>query len=160
MSIGNYRLYCVGFLAAALLLIAASAMRAAPQSSSFVGTWQITMEGRGGGGGGNGGNPDGGGGNGGGYGGGGGRGRRGGGAQSLTIAQDGDKFTVAHMTPRSNQTFDATVSGNTISWTEMRQGRNGTTTTIDYKATVDGDTMTGTMGAGRFSRQFTAKRAS
>jgi hypothetical protein len=31
---------------------------------------------------------------------------------------------------------------------------------IEYKATIDGDTMTGTMSGGQFSRQFTAKRSS
>jgi hypothetical protein len=164
MRIRKCTLYRAGLFATAMLLIATSVIHAAPQSSSFVGTWQITMEGRGarGGGGGNGGdNPDGGGGgNGGGSGGGGGRGRgRGGGAQTLVIAQDGDKFTVTHTTPRSNQTFDATLSGGTMSWTETRQGRDGNSVNVDYKATVDGDTMAGTMGLNRFSRPSTAKRS-
>jgi len=169
MKIRNYRLFFALLLGAALLLsVVASVLHAAPQASNFVGTWQMAGGGgRGGGGNGgggngggdNGGNPDSGnGGNGGGPSGGGGRGR--GGMQTLVIAQNGDKYTVTHKTPRDEQTFDATVSGNTISWTEMRAGRDGNTMSIDYKATVDGDTMTGTMGGGQFSRPFTAKRGS
>lgn len=151
----KYRNHVVGFSAVVLLLMAVSAIQAAPQATNFAGTWQLTME-RGGGGGGRGGN--GGGENGGGGGNGGGR-ARGGGEQTLTIAQDGDKYKVTHKTPRSEATFDATVSGNTISWTEMRRGRDGNSASIDYKATVDGDMMQGTMGGGQFSRQFTAKRS-
>ena len=30
---------------------------------------------------------------------------------------------------------------------------------IEYKATLNGDTMKGTMGGGQFSREFTAKRS-
>ena len=67
---------------------------------------------------------------------------------------------MTHTTPRGDMTYDATVSGNTISWTEMRQGRDGNTMSIEYKATVDGDTMSGTMGGGQFNRSFTAKRSS
>lgn len=73
-----------------------------------MGTWDMTMTGGGGG-------------QGGGQGGGEGRGgERGGagGAQLLTIAKDGEKFKVTHKTPRGDNTSDATVSGNTISWTE------------------------------------------
>jgi hypothetical protein len=66
---------------------------------------------------------------------------------------------VDHKTPREEQTYDATVSGSTISWTEERQGRNGDSIKIAYKATLDGDSLTGTMGAGQFSRDFTAKRS-
>ncbi|MGC1105427.1 MAG: hypothetical protein WA876_02725, partial [Candidatus Acidiferrales bacterium] len=95
-------------------------------------------------------------------GGGNGGGNRGGngGAQSLVITQDGDKYKVTHKTRRGDVTSDATVDGNAISWTEQRQGRNGNTMQIQFKATVDGDSMTGTMSGGRFNRDFTAKRAS
>ena len=84
----------------------------------------------------------------------------GGGAQSLTIAKDGEKFKVTHKTPRGDNTSDATVSGNTISWTEQRTRRNGETMKIDFKATLDGDTLKGTASGGRFNREFTAKRSS
>jgi hypothetical protein len=110
----------------------------AQNTPNFVGTWEMTMEAMQGGPGGN----------------------RGGGAQSLVITKDGDKYKVTHKTPRGDVTSDATVDGNTISWTEERPGRNGNTFKIEFKATVDGDTMKGTMGGGRFSRNFTAKRSS
>jgi len=124
----------------AMVLLCLTALPAAAQGSKFVGTWHLSMTegGRGGEAGG---------------------GNRGGGAQSLTITQDGDKFKVTHTTPRGENTYDATVSGNTISWTEVRQRRDGGTMNIDFKATLDGDTLTGTMGGGQFSREFTAKRS-
>jgi hypothetical protein len=122
------------------LLLSVTAVQAAPQDANFVGAWEMTMTG-------------------GGAGGGGGNRGGGGGAQSLTITQDGDKFKVSHKTPRGENAYNATVSGNTISWTEERQGREGNTMKIEYKATLSGDTMTGTMGGGQFSRDFTAKRS-
>jgi len=121
------------------LLLTMAALRTAAQEASFVGTWDLTMTG--GGPGGQGGN------------------RGGGGTQSLAITRDGDKFKVNHKTPRGENTYDATVSGNTISWTEVRESRGGGTINIEYKATLDGDTMKGTMGGGQFSREFTAKRS-
>jgi len=92
-------------------------------------------------------------------GGGGGNRGGGGGEQTLTITQDGDKYKVTHKTQRGESTNAATVSGKTISWTEERPGRDGNTMKFEYKATLDGDTMKGTMGGGQFSREFTAKRA-
>ena len=121
------------------LLLSLAAIRVSAQNApNFVGTWDVTMAAMQGGRGGNGG---------------------GGGAQSLVITKDGDKYKVTHKTPRGDIASDATVDGNTISWTEERQGRNGSIS-IQFKATVDGDSMKGTMGGGRFSRDFTAKRAS
>lgn len=120
------------------LLLSLAAIRTTAQNVNFVGTWDMTMAASDQGGGGN----------------------RGGGPQSLTITQDGDKFKVTHKSPRGEVTSDATVSGNAISWTEERQGRNGNTMKIEYKATVDGDSMKGTLSGGQFSRDFTAKRSS
>ena len=122
------------------MLLSMTAVHATPQSVSFAGTWEMSMTG---GGQGRGGESRGG----------------GGGAQSLTITQDGDKFKVSHKTQRGENAYDATVSGNTISWTEARQGRDGSTMNIEFKATLDGDTMKGTIGGGRFNREFTAKRS-
>jgi hypothetical protein len=132
------------------LLLSMAAFQTRAQDANFVGTWDMTMTGGGGGG-----SQGGGEGRGGERGGGG-----GGGAQSLTIAKDNEKFKVTHKTPRGDNTSDATVSGNTISWTEQRTGRNGETMKIDFKATLDGDTLTGTVSGGRFNREFTAKRSS
>lgn len=126
-----------GICAFALLLALAALRTNAQNAPNFVGTWDMTIQA-----------PEGGGGN------------RGGGAQSLVIAKDGDKYTVTHKTPRGEVTSDATVDGSSISWTEERQGRNGNSMKIEFKATVDGDSMKGTMGGGQFSRDFTAKRSS
>jgi hypothetical protein len=134
-----------------VLLLSLTVFQAAAQDANFVGTWDMTVTG-GGRGGGQGGGQDNG------QAGGGHRG--GGGAQSLTITKDGDKFKVTHKTPRGDNTSDAAVSGNTISWTEQRQGRDGNNMQIEFKATLDGDTLKGTMGGGQFTREFTAKRAS
>ena len=132
-----------------VLLLSLTAFHAAAQDANFVGTWDMTVTGGGRGGGQGGGQADG---QSGGHRGG------GGGAQSLTITKDGDKFKVTHKTPRGDNTSDATVSGNTISWTEQRQGRDGNTMKIEFKATLDGDTLKGTMGGGQFTREFTAAR--
>ena len=140
------------------LLLSLTAFQAAAQDANFVGNWDMTITGGGRGGGQGGGQSDGqSGGQGDGQAGGGHRGGRGG-AQSITIAKDGDKFKVTHKTPRGDNTSDATVSGNTISWTEQRQGRDGNTMKIEFKATLDGDTLKGTMGGGQFTREFTAAR--
>ena len=140
----------LGFAAIYLvaLLLSLTAFQAAAQDANFVGSWDMTVTGGGRGGGqgdGQSGGQAGG-------------GHRGGGPQSLTITKDGDKFKVSHKTPRGENTSDATVSGNTISWTEQRQGRDGNTMKIEFKATLDGDALKGTMGGGQFTREFTAAR--
>ncbi len=134
-------------LCVAVLLLSVTVVQAMPQDASFVGTWEIAMSGgRQGGGGGN-------------RGGGAGNRSGGQGKQSLTITQNGEKFKVSHKTRRGENAYDATVSSNTISWTEVRQGRGGNSMSIEYKATQNGDTLTGTMRGGRFTRDFTAKRS-
>jgi hypothetical protein len=127
-----------GLCVFALLLTLSATRTSAQNAPNFVGSWDMTMQAPEGGGGGN----------------------RGGGAQSLTITQDGDKYKVTHKTPRGEVSSDAAVSGNAISWTEERPGRDGNTMKIEYKATVDGDSMKGTLSGGQFSRDFTAKRSS
>ena len=136
------RMGFAGFYLVALLL-SMTAYQAAAQDANFVGTWNMTVTG---------------GGRGGGQGGGGNRGG-GGGAQTLTITKDGDKFKVTHQSPRGDNTSEATVSDGTISWTEQRQGRDGNPMKIEFKATLDGDALKGTMGDGQYSREFTAKRS-
>ncbi len=81
------------------------------------------------------------------------------GPQTLVIAKDGDSYKVTHKTQRGDKTYDATVSGNAISWTEERPNRDGGTMKIQFKATIDGDALKGTFGGGQFSREFTAKRS-
>jgi hypothetical protein len=125
------------------LLTSVAAVQAAPQDAKLAGTWAVMMAPPPGGGGG---------GQGGGQGG-------GGGDQTLTITKSGDKYSITHHTGRGDNTADATVSGNTISWTEERTGRDGNTMKVQYQATVTGDDMKGTMGGGQFNREFTAKRS-
>lgn len=141
----------LGFAAVYLvaLLLSLAVFQAAAQEANFVGTWDMTVTGGGRGGGQAGGQGDG-------QAGGGHHGGRG--PQSLTITKDGDKFKVTHKSPRGENTSDAIVSGNTISWTEQRQGRDGDTMKIEFKATLDGDALKGTMGGGQFTREFTAAR--
>ncbi len=134
-----------------LLIFAAAAIHAAPQEANFVGTWNMTVNGDQSGGGrqtGDQGEAQGESG-----------GHRGGGAQTITITKDGDTFKVDHKTHRGDVVSNATLSGNTISWTEERQGRDGNSHTTQCKATVNGDSMSGTLAGGQFSRTFTAKRA-
>ena len=144
----KFKLGFAVFYVFALLLLSVTVLRAAQKDASFVGSWEMTVTG-GGQGGGQDGDQGAGGGN---------RGGRGG-AQSLAITQDGDKFKVSHKTRRGENAYDAIVTGNTISWTEERTGPDGNTRKIVCKATLTGDTMTGTMGGGKFSRDFTAKRS-
>jgi hypothetical protein len=143
--------FAIVYLVAMLLSLAA--FQAAAQDANFVGSWDMTVTGGGRGGGQGGGQGDG---QNGGQAGGGHHG--GGGPQSLTITKDGDNFKVTHKTPRGDTTADATVSGNTISWTEQRQGRDGNTMKMEFKATLDGETLKGTMGGGQFTREFTAAK--
>jgi hypothetical protein len=139
-AVVKIRLIRAGLWIFAVLLVT-TALAALPQgAANFVGAWQMTMES-------------------GGQGGGGGNRRGNSGAQTLTVSRDGDKFKVTHTTPRGQNSYDATVSGNTISWTEVRQRRNGGTTNIQCTATLDGDTLKGTMSSGQFSREFTATRS-
>lgn len=146
----KFRLVLAGLCVLAMLL-SVTVVQAAPQNANFAGTWELTMTG---------GRQGGGGEQGGGEAQGEGGGHRGGrGPQSLTITQNSDKLKVTHKTSRGENSYDATISGNTISWTEERPGRDGNTMQVQYKATLDGDTIKGTMAGGQFSREFTAKRA-
>lgn len=54
--------------------------------------------------------------------------------------------------------FDSgTVSGNDVTFTVTRQGRNGEVK-VTYKGTVDSDAMKGTFQAGQNSVDWTAKK--
>jgi hypothetical protein len=158
----NTKLKFAGALATAVLLVATLAYAAPQAAANFAGTWTVDMQGggpggRGPSGDGNGGNN--GGGNGGdNSGGGNGGGHRGMGPSTLVITQDGDNYKVTHKTQRGDVTSAATASGTTISWTEERQGRDGNTMKVTWKATIDGDAMKGTVSGGQFSRDFNAKR--
>jgi hypothetical protein len=119
------------------LLLSVVAVHATPQDNANVaGTWEITMAAMQGGGGG-GGTPQ---------------------PQTLTLKQDGTKVSGT-ISGRGGETpIDGSVSGNTLTFTVTRQGRDGNSMTITYTATVSGDTLTGKMSGGRGEREFTGKK--
>ena len=77
--------------------------------------------------------------------------------QTLTITQDGTTIKGTLSGPRGDAPFEGTVAGNKISFTIKRETPNGTFT-LEYSATVNGDSMEGTVHSERFDRKFTAKR--
>lgn len=120
------------FLAFALtcgvLLVCAAKVRAADEPVSVAGTWEVSSQGRNG--------PM---------------------TQTLTIQQDGGKIKGTMTGRRGEAPFEGTVTGNKIAFTVKRETPNGTFT-IEYSATVDGDSMKGTAHSERFDRDWTAKR--
>jgi hypothetical protein len=77
--------------------------------------------------------------------------------QTLTIKQDGATIKGTLSGQRGEAPFEGTVAGNKISFTIKRETPNGTFT-LEYSATVNGDSMEGTVHSERFDRKFTAKR--
>jgi carbon-monoxide dehydrogenase large subunit len=77
--------------------------------------------------------------------------------QTLTIQQDGEKIKGTMTGRRGESPFEGTVIGNKIAFTVKRDTPNGTFT-IEYSATVDGDSMKGKAHSERFDRDWTAKR--
>ena len=138
-------------LCACALLLAGVALNAAPQSNSNVaGAWTITMAA-----------PQGGGGGGGRPGGGGGGGGTPPAPPVVTFKQDGSKLSGTQSGRGGDTAIDGSVSGNNVTWTVKRTGRDGNEITITYKAIVDGDSMKGTMTSSREGsqpRDFTAAR--
>ena len=138
-------------LCACALLLAGVALNAAPQSNSNVaGAWTITMAA-----------PQGGGGGGGRPGGGGGGGGTPPAPPVVTFKQDGSKLSGTQSGRGGDTAIDGSVSGNNVTWTVKRTGRDGNEITITYKAIVDGDSMKGTMTSsmeGSQPRDFTAAR--
>jgi hypothetical protein len=141
------------YVLAILLFMSVAIANAAPQEANFVGTWNLTVNGDQSGGGRQSGDQGEAQGEGGGH-----RGVADG-AQTITITKDGDAFKVEHKTRRGDVVSNATVSGNSISWSEERKGRDGNSHTTQFKATLNGDSMSGTLAGGQFNRTFTAKRA-
>ncbi len=89
------------------------------------------------------------------------QGRQGPRTSTLNIQQDGEKITVTMPGMRGGGEIKAegTIKGNELQWTITRPGRGGEEFTITYKATVEGDTMKGTVQMGDFgSREWTAKK--
>lgn len=78
--------------------------------------------------------------------------------QTFKIEQDGENITVTMEGRMGEMTGKGTCKGNEVEWTFTRETPRGPFTMV-YKATVDGDTMTGTVSVGeRGERKWTAKK--
>ncbi len=77
----------------------------------------------------------------------------------IKIEQDGDKITVVMEGFQGDEiTGEGTVTGNEAEWTVNFETQRGDMTIV-YKATVEGDTMTGQAEVGDFgTMEFTAKK--
>lgn len=86
-------------------------------------------------------------------------GRQGPTTQSFTIVQDGEKITVTMGGRMGEMTGEGTVKENAVEWTFVREIPQRGEMKMTYKATVEGDTMTGTVSMGDFGeREWTAKK--
>ena len=115
-------------LALVLGLFTGSAAMAKGGAASVAGTWTLTMTGR-----------------------------RGTFEQTLKLEQNANavKGTI---TGRMGETpVKGTVMANDLTFSVTRETPRGTFT-MEYKATVDGDSMKGTASNGRFNLEFTGKR--
>jgi hypothetical protein len=72
--------------------------------------------------------------------------------QTMVLKQDGNKITGAFKGPRQSGSLEGLVDGNNITF------HVNTRVSLDYKGTVDGDRMKGTMTAKGKSGQWTATR--
>jgi hypothetical protein len=79
---------------------------------------------------------------------------------TLTLTQDGSalKGTMKVGDGMEVALDGGTVSGNDITFSVTRAGRDGNPQKTDYKGTVAGDTITGTFMRGQNSVDWTAKR--
>ena len=78
--------------------------------------------------------------------------------QTLKLEQKGDAVTGTLSGRRGDSPVKGSVKGDTLTFSVTRETPNGTRT-MDYKATVTGDSMKGTAGNDRFTMDFTGKRA-
>jgi len=67
---------------------------------------------------------------------------------TLTVKSDGATFTGTAAGAMGSSEVSGEVDGNTITW--KQQMTVPMPMTLDMKATIDGDTLTGTVGAGAF----------
>jgi hypothetical protein len=110
-------------------LFTGSAAMAQGAEANVAGTWNLTMSGQ-----------------------------RGTFEQTLKLEQNGGTVTGT-ISGRSGDTpVKGSVKGDTLTFAVTRDTPRGTFT-MDYKATVTGDSMKGTAGNERFSLDFTGKRA-
>jgi hypothetical protein len=73
--------------------------------------------------------------------------------QTIVLKQDGSKITGTFKGPRQSGPLEGTVDGKNISF------HVATRVPLDYKGTVDGDTMKGTMTGNGKTGDWTATRA-
>ena len=67
---------------------------------------------------------------------------------TLSVKSDGDSFTGTGSGAMGSADISGQVDGNTLSW--KQQVTTPMPMTLDMTATVDGDSMTGSVGAGAF----------
>ena len=67
---------------------------------------------------------------------------------TLTVKSDGNTFTGTNSGAMGSSDVSGEVNGNTLTW--KQQMTVPMPMTLDMKATVAGDTITGTVGAGAF----------
>ncbi|AXJ95545.1 MULTISPECIES: hypothetical protein [unclassified Sphingomonas] len=67
---------------------------------------------------------------------------------TLTIATDGGSFTGSASGAMGSSDIAGDAAGNTITW--KQQMTSPMPMTLDIEATADGDTLTGSVGAGAF----------
>ena len=80
--------------------------------------------------------------------------------RDITIVQEGTKIKVTLPPgPRGGDplTVEGTLEGNAVAWKVVRQTQQGEMI-IDYKGTVEGDSMKGTMSRGDQQIKWTAKK--
>jgi hypothetical protein len=73
--------------------------------------------------------------------------------QTIVLKQDGNKITGTFKGPRQSGPLEGTVDGKNISF------HVSTRVPLDYKGTVDGDSMKGTMTGNGKTGDWTATRA-
>jgi len=80
-------------------------------------------------------------------------------ALDITIVQEGNKIKVTMPGRQGGDpvTGEGTLEGNAIEWKIVRQGPQGEMI-INYKGTVEGDTMKGTMSMMDREIEWTAKK--
>ncbi|MGB2908042.1 MAG: hypothetical protein WBB73_13130 [Candidatus Aminicenantaceae bacterium] len=76
----------------------------------------------------------------------------------FTIKQDGSKITVTMPGRQGGEMVgEGTIDGNAIQWTITRETQRGEMV-MEYKGTVDGDSMSGTMSVMDRESEWTAKK--
>jgi hypothetical protein len=115
--------------AAQFLLTLSVIARAQDKAGNVAGSWQLTMQGR-----------------------------NGEVTQPMTIEQKGGTITGSIKAQNGEAALTGTVDGKTITFTTKRQGPNGEITQ-EFKGTVDGDSIKGTVATGQRSGEFSATRS-